>query len=201
MSRKLTPHSSLDTLKREAKRWLKALRDGDPRARARLARVSPTAPASPGLRDVQHALALEHGFPGWTALKGEIARRDATTEPASRDAAVLELLAAAERGDAHRVSELLDAYADIINERAVLRGHIGQRTALHFAMNRSSEAVVDVLLAHGADPNVRDEGDNAMPLHFAAEHGSLDIVRRLIEHGADPIGAGDGHELEVIGWA
>ncbi|HEX5437363.1 MAG TPA: ankyrin repeat domain-containing protein, partial [Gemmatimonadaceae bacterium] len=47
----------------------------------------------------------------------------------------------------------------------------------------------------------RDEGDNAMPLHFAAEHGSLDIVRRLIEHGADPIGAGDGHELEVIGWA
>jgi len=58
-----------------------------------------------------------------------------------------------------------------------------------------------LLLDHGADPNIRDEGDNAFPIHFAAERGQLDIVRRLVEHGADPIGVGDTHELEVIGWA
>src|SRR6185295_15027684 len=29
----------------------------------------------------------------------------------------------------------------------------------------------------------------------------LGVIRLLIEHGADPIGAGDLHELEVIGWA
>ena len=73
MTRQLTPKSSLDNLKREAKRWLHALRDGDPEARARLDRALPNAPASPSLRDVQHALAREFGFPGWTALKTKVA--------------------------------------------------------------------------------------------------------------------------------
>ena len=58
-----------------------------------------------------------------------------------------------------------------------------------------------LLLARGANPNVRCEGDCAFPLHFVAEKGRLDLVRLLVEHGADPIGAGDYHELEVIGWA
>lgn len=68
MSRSLTSQSSLETLKKEAKRWLKALRANDPEARARLLRANPHTPDTPGLRDVQHALALEHGFDGWTAL-------------------------------------------------------------------------------------------------------------------------------------
>lgn len=201
MSRKLTPRSSLQNLRREAKQWLKALREQDPDARARLERALPDAPTDPGLRDVQHALAREHGLAGWTALKNELTRRRADTPAESRDAGVQSLLAAAERGDVARVTELLDAHPDIVSERAVLTGHTGKRTALHFAMNSPSEPVAELLLARGADPNLRDEGDNAMPLHFAAEHGHLGIVRRLIEHGADPIGTGDGHELEVIGWA
>ncbi len=72
MHRKLTSTSTLETLKREAKRWLNALRERDKDARARLERVWSGAPASPGLRDVQHALALEHGLPGWTALKTQL---------------------------------------------------------------------------------------------------------------------------------
>jgi hypothetical protein len=48
MSRKLTARSSLATLKKDAKRWLKALRAGDVRARRR--RTGPAitlaAPAS-----------------------------------------------------------------------------------------------------------------------------------------------------------
>jgi len=64
--------SSLDNLKKEAKRWLKALRAGDAGARARLERASPQAPPEPALRDVQHALAREHGFESWTAFSGAL---------------------------------------------------------------------------------------------------------------------------------
>ncbi len=72
MHRKLTPRSTLENLRGEAKRWLKALRAKDAEARARLDRIWPGAPASPGLRDIQHALALEHGLSGWTALKSQV---------------------------------------------------------------------------------------------------------------------------------
>jgi uncharacterized protein len=71
-SRQLTSTSSLDNLKREAKRWLKALRDNDEQARARLSRAYPNAPAEPKLRYVQHALALEHGLAGWWELKKQL---------------------------------------------------------------------------------------------------------------------------------
>ncbi|HTE46399.1 MAG TPA: hypothetical protein VK636_14190, partial [Gemmatimonadaceae bacterium] len=64
---------SLDSLKKEAKRWLSALEDNVDDARARLARALKSPPAIPTLRDVQHALALEHGFAGWSALKEQIA--------------------------------------------------------------------------------------------------------------------------------
>jgi len=37
MSRTLTPKTNLETLRKDAKRWLRALRAGDARARTRLA--------------------------------------------------------------------------------------------------------------------------------------------------------------------
>jgi ankyrin repeat protein len=199
MSRKLTPRSSLENLKREAKRWLKAIETGDSAARARFDRVIPRGPATPSLRDVQYALAVEHGFDGWTALRDAVSRVAGATGP--RHEAIQELLAGAERGDEASVRRVLDDHPDIIDARATLPGHTGERTALHFAMNSMNEQVIDLLLERGADPNIRDEGDNAFPLHFAAERGKLDVVRKLIAHGADPVGAGDVHELEVIGWA
>ncbi len=69
MSRPITPATSLDTLKKEARRWLNALEAGDAAARARLDAAGPDAPREPTLRDVQHALARELGMPGWAALK------------------------------------------------------------------------------------------------------------------------------------
>ena len=47
MSRRPTPTSALENAKREAKRWLKALRDGVDEARARLERAISDAPAVP----------------------------------------------------------------------------------------------------------------------------------------------------------
>jgi uncharacterized protein len=72
MSNKLMPQGTLENLKKEAKRWLKALRADDAEARARLERADPQAPAEPTLRDVQHALAREYGLAGWTALKNQL---------------------------------------------------------------------------------------------------------------------------------
>jgi hypothetical protein len=73
MPRQITPSTTLDTLRREAKRWLRALRDGALEARGRLERALPTPPAIPTLRDVQHAIAREFGLSGWPALKERVA--------------------------------------------------------------------------------------------------------------------------------
>ena len=103
MSDELPRRRSLLSLKKEAKRWLEALRTGgaDSPARARLERAIPNVPANPGLRDVQHALARENGFPGWTALKEAIERASARdNESGARALARYEAAAAA----------LLDAY-------------------------------------------------------------------------------------------
>jgi hypothetical protein len=95
MPRRISPESSLETLKQEAKDWLRALRDDDAQARERFARALSKPPAHPTLREVQHALARELGFDGWAALK---ARTTANQRPAA--------LAAYERMASH----LLDAY-------------------------------------------------------------------------------------------
>jgi hypothetical protein len=104
MSDELSHHRGLDSLRKEAKRWLAALRTPAPansEARSRLERALPDAPANPTLRDVQHALAREHGFAGWTALR-EAAERAASTQLAAAAASIAKYESAAEA--------LLDAY-------------------------------------------------------------------------------------------
>ena len=101
MSRHVSPATTLDTLKQEARRWHRRLLAGDPEAHTRfltaLSTSPPTsqasdvsdvsdvsassdlsaasdvsAPPAPTLRSVQHALAREYGFSGWAALKRRI---------------------------------------------------------------------------------------------------------------------------------
>src|SRR4051812_49241617 len=72
MSRALTAKTRLESLKKDAKRWLKALRGGDVKARARLAAVMPRASAELTLRDIQQALALEYGQESWAALRAAL---------------------------------------------------------------------------------------------------------------------------------
>src|SRR5205809_238669 len=78
MSNAFPRRYSLASLKKEAKRWLGELQAGHTEARARLERALPKAAATPTLRDVQHALALddarylvaiEHGFSNWDSLR------------------------------------------------------------------------------------------------------------------------------------
>lgn len=74
MPHKATPATSLGSLRKTAKHWLKALRANDADARARYGRAYPTGPADPGLRDVQHALAREYGHESWIELTNAVAR-------------------------------------------------------------------------------------------------------------------------------
>src|SRR5687768_11883539 len=74
---RISSATSPDTLRKEAKRWLKALRAQDAEARARFERASPGGPAAPGLRHVQHALAREYGHESWLALQQAVATTNA----------------------------------------------------------------------------------------------------------------------------
>src|SRR5262245_33323450 len=82
----------MENLRKEAKRWLKALRANDPDARARFESAYPTAPFTPVLRDVQHALAREHGYDSWIAMTRAIGR-PAPETPAALTRADYEQLA------------------------------------------------------------------------------------------------------------
>ena len=81
MPRKITSATSLENLRKEARRWQKALRGNRSEARARLERVDPNAPANPVLRDVQYALAREYGLESWIALKKAVENRAAESAP------------------------------------------------------------------------------------------------------------------------
>ena len=82
MPRKITSATSLDNLKKEAKRWLKALGTNDHEARRRFRQAYANGPATPGLRDLQYALAREYGYESWIALKEALDKRPIAEIPA-----------------------------------------------------------------------------------------------------------------------
>jgi hypothetical protein len=112
MHRRITPQTTLDNLRKEAKRWLKALRDGVAGARDRFAHAHPAGPERLGLRDVQHALAREFGFAGWTALKAAVASRSTVDAEATPDfeRVALDLVAAHDFADAAALERLRRHY-------------------------------------------------------------------------------------------
>src|SRR4030095_9822387 len=97
---------------------------------------------------------------------------------------IVRFMRACATGDTEAVRTLLAEEPALARERLT-----GETTGLHLAGPHPD--VVRVLLAHGADPNARDGGDNATPLHFAAAQGNVDSVRLLLDAGADVHGTGD----------
>ena len=45
--------------------------------------------------------------------------------------------------------------------------------------------LVELLLKHGASPNLHAAEDNVTPLHEAASAGFIDVVKLLVARGAD----------------
>lgn len=197
MKKQLPPRPNLEQLKKQAKTLLKGYQASDTEVFRRVEEHHPRWQNTSDrltLSDAQLVLAREYGFASWATLRKHVLSKKTS---ASADAPVEALIEAASSGDVSRVTQILDAHPEIIDER----GGSGTRTALHFAAMGLREPLVRFLLERGADPNVLCEGDSATPLHFAAEKEHLGIIRLLVEHGADPIGEGDYHELGVIGWA
>ena len=64
--------NTLDTLRKEAKFWLKQVQANHSGFTKRLRLAHPGAPATPTLRDIQHALAREHGCLNWKTLRTAI---------------------------------------------------------------------------------------------------------------------------------
>jgi ankyrin repeat protein len=135
--------STLDNLRRHAKRWLKTLRSHDAAARERLERVWPDAPRHPVLRDVQYALARAHGFENWQALRAALPERPATAI-ATYEQLARDVLLAHTQGDESALHRL-NAHFHTAIDLEELRDGVAQRLS-----TLSSERVPsgDFSLAH-----------------------------------------------------
>lgn len=77
-------------------------------------------------------------------------------------------LKAEQRGDLADMKAQLDAHPGLVRYNKAW----SQWTALHFAVADSQADMVVLLLAHGADPNARDNHD-ATPLHMTARPAAM----------------------------
>jgi ankyrin repeat protein len=167
----------LEQYRKQAKELLKAYRARDPQARARLDGLPPRTPGAPALHDAQRIIAREQGFPSWAKLKRHV--ESLPREAASPEELFDEVCRAARAGDTPRVDELLRRHPPLaarINE-----------PLFHFdspaiVAAKDNLALVDVLLAHGADINARSAW-------WAGGFGVLDytepeVAKALIERGA-----------------
>ena len=181
-SRSLGAGATLESLKKEAKRWLKALREGDAAARERLRRVVPDPGAELGLREVQHALALEHGVSGWAALKEALADRALAHRSAAERADDF-LRHAIDRAGGPLAAHILRKHPDVA------------RFSLHTAVVAGDLAEVERRLAHDREAAAAPGGPKnwqplqylcyaRLPLREPTEH-AVAIAHALLDAGAD----------------
>jgi ankyrin repeat protein len=132
MSRSLSLNSSLETFRKDAKRWLKALRAGDAQARARLIAALGAAPddvpTEVNLRDVQLALAREYGLPGWGALRQALDEL-ALARRSSAERVEIVLRSAAWGGDRTAAARIIGRWPEISSVNlliATVAGHLDE---------------------------------------------------------------------------
>src|SRR5688572_26884773 len=76
-----------------------------------------------------------------------------------------------------------------------------ESTPLHISAHRGHAAIVEALLAAGADVDAREGCSGTTALHWAAEAGQLEVTERLLAAGATSGVRDDWHALTPHDWA
>lgn len=139
MPRQLSSRTTVALLKQEAKRWLSALRREDADAQQRLRTIWPGAPADPTLRDVQHALAREHGLVSWVALLDRIA--DLVLDRRSRTEWVEAILSHGWTGDIATARRIAQRAPELSQENVFTAAAMGDRAEVARRLAQSPELV------------------------------------------------------------
>lgn len=196
MRRELTAKTRLESLRKDAKRWLKSLRAGDAEARVRLAAAWPGAPSQPSLRHVHQALALEFGCGSWIALKAAL--DDVALDRSSHEERVKQLLRHGWDGDLSAARRILARYPEIA------------RDSLFTAAASGDLEEVERRLAADPQSAMKTAGPLAWTALAYAAYSRLDgnnalaIAQRLLDAGADPNFAFDdgwGNSFTVLAGA
>ncbi len=158
----LPDRPSLEYLKKLAKDRLQEMRRADRSAR---------------LAQAQLAVAREHGFTSWRALRAGLDRRLAATEPDP----VAQLFAAIRSGEGPVVDRLLAAHPALANAR----DEEGS-TPLSAAVDAHRAGLIPLLLRRGGDPHLVYAHSAHTPLSWAVVIGAYDCARALMEAGVEP---------------
>ena len=89
-----------------------------------------------------------------------------------------DFLAAARKGDAAKVKELLDKGVDVNTKTQY------GATALAYACDKGHIEVVKLLLEHGANVNVKDTFYGEVPIDWAISKDNVEIIKLLVDKGA-----------------
>jgi ankyrin repeat protein len=202
MSRDLPERANLEHLRKQAKALLHDVQRGDPEAVRRLADTSRRrGPRAPTLADAQHAIAREHGFSNWAALRAQLESSAPAVDPAAA------LARAVRDDDVDEAAALLARHRELaprLNE-PLPHGTFGE-LPLAALVRRKQLAMIDLFLRHGADINGRShwwaggfgvlegcepemapfliERGAVVGAHAAARLGMLDALGALL--AADP---------------
>jgi ankyrin repeat protein len=192
----LPARPSLERLRKEAKDLLRDARDGHPSA---LARLAPAGRGAPGSRVIlahaQLALAREYGFDSWPKLVHHVesivggdfvlrplirplelspGRRWTLGDGTVADAdTVFAMFVSAREGDVATVKRLIDRVS------ALATVEYNYTPPIHFAVREGHRNIVQLLLAHGADPAYRSYPFQESLLTFAEDRGHEDVAELL----------------------
>ncbi|HSL71773.1 MAG TPA: ankyrin repeat domain-containing protein, partial [Longimicrobiales bacterium] len=158
----------------------------------------------------------DYTYRGWRDVPPDVtATPDDVYQHLVARGAEVDLGMAAAKGDIQRVQELLARDPGLANRVSDYNSYyIGCGAPLKNAAAGGNIEIVKLLLAHGADPNLPEEGiaPQGHALYSAVYNGHYDIAKLLLEHGAYPnpkvessaeavwiaIGRGDHRMLELL---